>query len=200
MENSLPFVTSLVNAHGLYVYLVLFIVAIVEGPIVMVVSGFLAKLGVLGFLPAYAVLLFGDLLADFGWYGVGYFGAKGFIYRYGHIVSLTRENVEKVEKIFHRHSRKILFLSKITMGFGFALVTLITAGMVRIPFKRYAVLNFFGGIVWTAFLMGLGFLFGNVFILVEKSLKLGFLLVMAAFLIAAFYGFGRFVKTKMFPS
>ena len=66
--------------------------------------------------------------------------------------------MDKIEVFFHKHQDKILFISKITMGFGFAVATLFTAGLVKIPFKKYAMFNFLGGFVWTGFLLAVGIL------------------------------------------
>ena len=61
------------------------------------------------------------------------------------------------------------------MGFGFALATLLVAGMLHVPFKRYAILNFLGGFIWTAFLMIVGYFFGNVYSSIAGPLKIAFI-------------------------
>ncbi len=144
-------------------YALVFIGCIVEGPVVMLTSGFLYRLGQFELLPLYFSLMAGDFTADLAWYAVGRFGARKLINRYGHWFNITPEIIEKIEKRFRTYQDKILFISKITMGFGFALATLIVAGMLRVPFKRYALLNFLGGFIWTAFLLLVGFFFGNIY-------------------------------------
>ena len=183
---------------GLYKYLLIFILAIVEGPIIMVLSGFLASVGYFDFFPVYILLLLGDWAADFFWYGVGYFGAKNFVWKYGKYVSLTKERVEKIEELFKRHQNKILFTSKMTMGFGFALVTLITAGMARVSLKRYAIFNLLGGFIWTAFLMGLGYMLGGAYFYVGQGLRIAYILSSVILLSLILFGFGRFMRYEFF--
>ncbi len=144
-------------------YLVVFVLCIVEGPVVMLASGFLYRLGQFELLPLYLSLIAGDFVADIGWYAVGRFGAWPVINKYGKFLNITAEVVYKIEKRFKTYQNKILIISKLTMGFGFALATLIVAGLLRMDFKKYIILNFLGGFIWTAFLLTIGYFFGNAY-------------------------------------
>lgn len=185
-----------VSGLSYYRYLLAFALAIVEGPIVMVGSGLLLRLGFFYFWPIYLALMLGDFVADIGWYAVGYFGARKFVDRWGHIFSLTPEVMERMDKLFKEHHDKILFLSKITMGFGFALATLIAAGMSRVPFKKYALFNFLGGFIWTGLLVGVGYFFGQLYTLLGKGFKIAFIVFLAVFILALLFGLGKYFKKR----
>jgi len=180
-----------------YRYLLTFILAMVEGPMVMVASGILLRLNFFYFWPIYLSLMLGDFVADMAWYWIGYYSGRRFVERFGKYFSLTPEVIEKVEIFFHRHQDKILFISKITMGFGFAMATLLTAGIVRIQFKRYALFNFLGGFIWTGILLALGYFFGNLYAIINKGFKAVFLVGLAVLMIALLYGSSRFFKTLL---
>lgn len=107
---------NFITGLAYYRYLVVFVVAIFEGPMDMVASGILLRLGFFYFWPLYLCLMFGDFVADLGWYWVGRLGGGGFVKRFGKYFSLTPEVMEKLEDFFHKHQDKILFISKITMG------------------------------------------------------------------------------------
>jgi len=186
-------IVSLLRAYG---YLIAYPLAIVEGPVVMLLSGFLVRLHVLAFWPIYLVLIAGDLTGDVVWYWVGRRGARRIIEKYGHFLSLTEENVEKAERFFNDHQGKILFLSKITMGFGFAIATLVAAGVAKVPFKKYFAINFVGEFIWAGILMTLGYFLGNLYTLVNKSLQWAFIVAMVLIGFAAVYGFGKFMREK----
>ena len=156
-------------------YAVVFVLCIVEGPVVMITTGFLYRLGQFELVPLYFSLMAGDFVADLVWYVIGRFGARKLINRYGHFFNITPEIIDKIEKRFKTYQDKILFISKITMGFGFALATLLVAGLLHVPFKRYAILNFLGGFIWTAFLMIVGYFFGNVYSSIAGPLKIAFI-------------------------
>ncbi|MFA5991127.1 MAG: DedA family protein [Candidatus Doudnabacteria bacterium] len=181
----------------LYKYFIAFPLAIVEGPVLMVACGFLLRLGAFSFWPIYFALVLGDFVADIVWYFVGYYGARKFAIRWGKYFSITPEMLEKLEVLFEKHQDKILFLSKITMGFGFALATLAAAGMARVPLKRYALFNFLGGFIWTAMLMAVGYFFGHLYTLIDKGFKAAFVVFLIVLVVSALYGAGKYFKTHI---
>ena len=180
-----------------YCYVLTFVLAIFEGPMVMVASGMLLRLNFFYFWPIYLSLMLGDFVADLGWYWVGFYGGRHFVERFGKYFSLTPDVIEKVEDFFHKHQDKILFISKITMGFGFAVATLFVAGLVRLPFKKYALFNFLGGFIWTGILLSLGYFFGNLYAVLNSGFKIVFIIGLAIFMIAVLYGGGRYFKTLL---
>lgn len=163
----------------------------------MVVCGFLLRLGVFSFWPIYLFLVLADFIGDLGWYGVGYYGARKFVPRWGKYLSITPDILEKLERLFEKHHDKILITSKITMGFGFALATLVAAGMARVSLKKYAIYNFLGGLVWTAILLAVGYFFGHLYTMIDKSLKIIFVIFITSLIIGGFYGAGKYLKQSL---
>jgi membrane protein DedA with SNARE-associated domain len=180
-----------------YRYLGIFLGTIIEGPVIMAAAGFLVRLGYFNFWLAYILMVLGDLVGDVLWYYAGYFGAKKFIEKFGRFFGITKEAMEKVKLLFHRHHNKILFLSKITMGFGLSAPILLTAGVSKVPVKKFIILNFLGGLIWTAFLMILGYFFGNIYLLISESVRVAFIAVVIILITALFFGFGKFLKSKV---
>jgi len=182
---------QLVTVHNYIVYGIIVVVACAEGPILSMIGGVLIKLGYFSFLPLYFALMAGDLIGDIVWYYIGRFYGHGFIRRFGKYFDLTEESVAKVTKIFHTYKHHILIISKITNGFGFALVTLMTAGMVKIPFWRYMMVNCLGQLIWTGLLLGIGYYFSGLYMTIDSiigklTIAIGFALVL--------YGFMRYKK------
>ncbi len=165
-------------------YIIIFFGAIFEGPIIMMTSGFLFHLGQLEFFPMYWALLLGDLVGDVGWYLVGFWGARTVVKRYGKLLGITPEVVAKLEHRFRLHHHKLLFISKLTMGFGLALPMLVVAGMLKVPLKNFIVLNFLGGLIWTLLMLIVGYFFGNIYTLIPPAFKAIFILVV---LVAVFF-------------
>jgi membrane protein DedA with SNARE-associated domain len=174
------FLQSILGFLSFSRYAIVFVLCIVEGPVVMMTSGFLYRLGQFDLVPLYFSLMGGDFVADLGWYAVGRYGGRPLVEKYGNYFDITPSVIDKVEERFKKYQNKILFISKITMGFGFALATLIAAGMMKVDIKKYAILNFLGGFIWTAFLLLVGYFFGNVYDAVPKSLKIIFIVVVIA--------------------
>lgn len=182
--------------HTYLVYAFTIIFGCVEGPILSLVFGVLIKLGYFSIAPIYVCLMLGDLIGDTFWYFIGkHFGLR-FVKRFGKYFSITEHNVDKISDLFHKYKHRILFISKISNGFGFSLVTLMTAGIVRIPFWKYLSVNLLGQFVWTGLLLIVGFFFSNLYL--EVNTWIGRMSVIALFvmLFFAFIGYKNYIKKK----
>jgi membrane protein DedA with SNARE-associated domain len=166
-------------------YPLIFIGCFIEGTVVMMATGLLWHEGVVQFWPAYAALVLADFLSDLMWYFVGYFGARKGIDRWGHRFGLTPANMAKVERRFHKYHTQILYISKLSMGFGLAVATLTTAGMLRVPLPRYIFINLSGGLVWVLAMMCVGYYFGNILAYIPEQFQIAFTI---AALVGAFFG------------
>lgn len=179
-----------------YKYLAIYIGAILEGPTVMAATGFLVKLGYFDVIAAFVVLVLGDLTSDIGWYCVGYFKWYGWIARFGNLIGFHQSVSDKIAQLYRKHHAKILFISKLSMGFGFNLVILVTAGILRIPLKKFIGINLAGGLFWVAMLMTLGHFFGNIYLVIDKGLRFGFIIFVLIIFTAVFFGLSRFIRSR----
>ncbi|HVM77117.1 MAG TPA: DedA family protein [Candidatus Paceibacterota bacterium] len=192
MPLTAPFVQTLLT----YRYWIAYPLAIVEGPVVMMVAGFLVRLNFFDFWPIYLTMIAGDLTGDVIWYFVGRHGGRPLIEKYGHWINISSQNVERAEEFFKEHQTKILFISKLTTGFGFAIATLIAAGAAKVSFKKYITINFFGEFIWAGFLFALGYFFGNLYFVVDKSLRWGFVIGLIITLVLIVWGFGKAMRKR----
>ena len=186
----------LAGSHTYLIYALIVALACAEGPILSMIFGVLLRLGYFSFIPVYAALMLGDLIGDVIWYFIGYRYGHAFIARFGKYWNISEEGVEKVTKLFHKHKHSILFISKITNGFGFALVTLMTAGMIKIPFWRYMTINLVGQFAWSGILLGVGYFFGEAYTEVNDwfgRISLGILFLIVIF---ALNGYKKYLKAR----
>ena len=156
--------------HEYLVYTMIVVVACVEGPWLSIILGFLIRLGDFSVFPVYISLMLGDLIGDAVWYYIGRRYGDRFVAKYGKYFNVTARGVERMSTLFHRYKHSVLFLSKISNGLGFALVTLMTAGMVRIPFGRYMAVNLLGQLIWTGLLLVVGYFFGHLYVSINSIL------------------------------
>jgi len=190
-------IVHLFHEYPVLVYGVIIIISWIEGPILALFCGLLIKLNAAPLIPVYFALMVGDLCGDVFWYFIGYHFGHRFIKRFGHYFSITEESITVIKKIFNKYKGHILIISKITMGFGFALVTLITAGIIKIPFKQYFTLNFIGQFVWTATLLFIGYEFGNVYLSINGILGKMFVVALFVIAFAALLGYGKYIKNRV---
>ncbi len=151
-----------------YRYPILLPFAIFEGPITTVIAGFLVTTGVMNPLIVYAIVVFGDVVGDAFYYGVGYWGG-GFLMRNGHRFGVTKEKIDKANDYFKENHRKALVLSKIVHGIG--TTGLVAAGSLKIPYKRFFTTCFLVSMVQSAFFLILGIIFGGAYVQIAHYLK-----------------------------
>jgi len=187
---------NLSTNHTVWVYVFIVFFAFAEGPFLSMVFGVIVRLGYFSVMPIYLALMVGDLMGDTFWYYVGYFFGHGFIHKFGKYFNITEQNIEKITEIFHRHKHPILFISKITNGFGFGLAVLITAGLAKLPFKKYLAVNILGQFVWTGVLIGVGYFFGDLYIQINNITGRFFIVVILTVLIIAFLRYKKYLENK----
>jgi membrane-associated protein len=190
------FLISLSSDHSYIVYALIIILACAEGPILSMIFGVLIKLGFFSFLPIYVALMVGDLLGDVIWYYIGRRWGHRFVARFGKYFSVTEAGIARVTAIFHRYKHRILFLSKISNGLGFAIVTLITAGLSRIPFWKYLTTNLIGQFVWTGILLAIGYFFGNLYQQVDTWFGRASVAALFVVVFFAFMGYKKYLRVK----
>ena len=189
-------ITVIISWFLVYKYPIVFLLALVEGPVIMTLAGFMLRLGYADFWPLYLTLMAGDLVADSLWYGLGYYFAHPLVKKFGRFIDVSEELLVKTTALFQKYPNKILFLSKITMGLGFAMVVLIAAGLSRVPFKKYITFLAIGQIFWTALLMSIGYFFGNFYLVINKNLRLISLFVFVAIVAFLVRGVSRYLRTR----
>ena len=150
------------------VYGVIFIIAMVEGPILTMLCGLLYKLGYFPFAAIFLTLIIGDLFGDTVWYFIGYYFGTPFVKRFGKYIGVHEEEIERVKIIFHKNKEKIIIISKLTNGMGLSLVVLLTTGIAKIPFIKYLYLNTIGETIWTGALFLIGYFFGHWYIQIDS--------------------------------
>ena len=154
-----------------YGYFILFPLAAIEGPMVSLVVGFLIYLGYLKFLPAYAILLLGDLIPDTVYYYIGRFGNKRKIMeKYGSRLNL-------VEKLWREHGRKTMFFSK--LAYGLSRLFLISAGLVNMPFRKFISYAFPVTLFQYGVIMTIGYFLGHSYQLAERYIQYAYVIVAA---------------------
>ncbi|HAS80957.1 MAG: DedA [Candidatus Nomurabacteria bacterium GW2011_GWE1_32_28] len=177
-----------------YKYLLLFLAIVIEGPILMVASGFLVLLGFFELIPAFLVILAGDLFGDIIWYYIGYFFAEPFLNKYGKFFKLTPDMFEKAKGLFHKYHVKILLISKITIGLGMSLATLMAAGATHIPLKKYLTLNFIGEVVLISILLSVGYFFGQLYTSIADTMKIYFVVGIVTVVGVSMYYASKYIK------
>lgn len=164
-------------------YPLMLLIMIVEGPVATLLAAFAASLG---FFNVYVVLILsmlGDIIGDIILYCLGYFGGAKFLEKAQRILKIKPELVSKMENLFNNHGKKTIFAVKSTTGLCW--ITFIAAGSVRMKFKEFILGSFFGGIIWSGFLVIMGYFFGYAFERINEYIKYAGLIIFVV--VAIFY-------------
>ncbi|MDQ6814466.1 MAG: VTT domain-containing protein [Bacteroidota bacterium] len=152
-----------------YKYYILFPLAIVEGPIIAVIAGFLCNNGFMNPLIVYPIIVAGDIVGDSGCYLLGRLGVPSFIKRIARWFGVTDEKIKRVRVLFNTNPNKIVGLSKIILGVGVAGIYL--AGNSRVPFTRFLLICLVVSALQYVFYLGLGLLFGSAYLHINQYLN-----------------------------
>src|SRR5215831_16941681 len=92
-------------------------------------------------------------------YGVGAYGGRPFVERYGKYILISKKDIARADKWFARWGDWASFISRLLP----VVRTFISfpAGMVRIDFLRFSVFTFIGSFIWCAALAYGGFVAGE---------------------------------------
>ncbi len=178
-------------------YPLVLLITIFEGPILMIVGGFLLHEGVFSLVPLFLTIAAGDLVGDVIWYCIGRYFAEPLLRKHGHFLSVTPVLFEKGKILFRKYETKILLISKMTLGFGMALVTLMVAGATHVRFRTYMLLNMIGEVFLVTVLLIIGYFFGNLYNYIADSFKAAFFIGALAIAAVMLYGFSIYMRKRI---
>ncbi|PRD45701.1 DedA family protein [Phyllobacterium phragmitis] len=113
----------------------------------LIAASLLALHGDLNLTHMLIAVFCGAVLGDSTGYAIGYFGGRRLIERYGYLVRLTPERLERFEEIFRRKGVYIVagarFISILRQLNG------IIAGSMGMPWRHFLAANIVGAAAWT---------------------------------------------------
>lgn len=153
-----------------YRYWLLFPLALAEGPIVAVFSGWLIAENAFELIPVYCILVCGDLIPDAVYYYIGQrMTSMYFIERYGKRVGITHERFAVIEDFWKQHPYTSALLSK--WAYGLSAILLMSAGLVHFPLKKFLTATVSVSIVQYGLLLLIGYYFGSSYKMIDTYLQ-----------------------------
>lgn len=167
-----------------YKYALLLPIAIVEGPIVIIIASFLASLGLMSVVVVYCIGVLGNLTGDVLYYSMGRFGGRKFLVRYGKRVGVDETKVARLDAHYENHLIKTLVVGKMTEGVG--ILTILSAGMAKVDFKKFITISVLAEIPKVFIIVCLGYFLGKFYVTIDIYFKdfaeASFVLVMGVIL------------------
>ena len=141
-----------------YKYFAIFPIAVAEGPIITIISGFLASRHVLSFLGAFLACFLGDLISDSFFYYIGRRG-KNFVHKFKWL-RVSDERIQRIEDQYEHSPWKTMIVAKVSYGLGIPFM--LATGLSKMSFWKF--LEFAGFLIGllTILLMLIGYYFGRL--------------------------------------
>jgi membrane protein DedA with SNARE-associated domain len=158
---------------GYWTYLVLAILVAVEGPFATLLGAAAASAGLMRPWLVFIVAAVGNLFADNLWYLLGYAGKLEWAFRFGRRLGLQPQILERLEQGMCDHAARILFIAKLTVSF--MIPSLISAGLVKVPWRRWFPALMTGEMIWTGSLVLIGYYATEAIKRVEMAVEYGIL-------------------------
>ena len=151
-------------------YIFAFLGALSEGTNIMLLGGFLYKLGLFKFWNILAVLFVGYIINGYAWYAIGRWGGRRILEKWGPRFFLTKERLRKLESYFKKHTVKTLIITRITYGLGGWVF--IIAGIFKTKIRKFSWCNLVAAIIWIVMMFCIGYSFGASYELLTRVVKL----------------------------
>ncbi|PIW93196.1 MAG: hypothetical protein COZ87_02700 [Candidatus Moranbacteria bacterium CG_4_8_14_3_um_filter_43_15] len=139
-------------------YPLMLLLMTLEGPIITIISAFLASLGYFNIFIVFGLSVLGDVLGDIVLYFIGYFGGHKILLKAEKFLKIKESVIEKLREKFRQNGAKIIFYVKSTTGLCY--ITFILAGTTRMKLSKFVKYSILGGLFWSSFLVIVGYFFG----------------------------------------
>ncbi|MEI7621248.1 MAG: DedA family protein [Candidatus Moraniibacteriota bacterium] len=186
MQQTSQFIFDFLGHYGYWAMLPLMLMAQVP---VTLIAAMLSSLGIFWWPWVLVFSILGDLVGNLFLYGLGRWWGLGFVRRWGKYVGITEKRVSKMEVYFEQHGDKTLLIIKPIMGIYW--VAFVTAGIVKMNFKKFLRYACLGSFLWASFLVTMGYFYGYLWASISRELNWlsGLVLVVgvAVFFVVIFY-------------
>jgi membrane protein DedA with SNARE-associated domain len=132
----------------------------VPGETVLLLASFLAySQHELSLLWVMVVAICAATIGDNLGFWIGSRGGRPFLDRYRSTFRIAPEIVERGERLFARYGAATVFFARFL--FGLRIIAGPLAGVLRMPWKRFAIWNALGAAVWVTVISTIGYKFGQ---------------------------------------
>ena len=138
-----------------WTYFVLALLVLIEGPIAVLAASAAASAGLMRPGLVFLSAAIGNLTSDTLWWRLGYSGKPEWIHAIGRRLKIRESLIEHLKHNLVKHATRVMFLSKVTLSFS--IPTLIAAGLLRIPWRRWIPWYILAEVLWTGSLVLVGY-------------------------------------------
>jgi membrane protein DedA with SNARE-associated domain len=129
------------------------------GETMLIAASILAGTGQLNIFVVQAIAFAGAVIGDNIGYGLGYYGGRAPVTRYGSYVFITEKRLNDIERFFQRYGDKVVAVARF-IG-GLRQLNGIVAGIGKMPWPRFLLFNVIGAALWVGSWTSLAYILGR---------------------------------------
>lgn len=92
-------------------------------------------------------------------FALGYYGGRPLLSRYQSLFRIHERTLHRGEGLFARYGAVTIFFARFV--FGLRVIAGPLAGVLRMPWRKFMIFNFFGAALWVTVISSAGYLFGQ---------------------------------------
>lgn len=192
-SNTINFFSSIISEVG---YVGIFLGMTIESSffpfpseIILIPAGTLVAKGQMNFFFVFIASILGSLLgATINFFLAFYLGRNTIdkiISKYGRFLFITKRTLGKTDDYFNKHGEITTFIGRLIPGIR-QLISL-PAGFSRMNFPRFVLFTSLGAGIWGAFLIYIGYLFGQNYLIMENLNNIYLLFLLFSLIIIIIY-------------
>ncbi len=167
----------------------------IPSEVVMTFGGFAAQSGDLNFWLVGLAGSLGCLAGSTIAYGIGYYGGRPFLKKYGKFVMIGEHDIERADRWFSKYGIEAVFITRL-LPIVRTFISL-PAGMTKMNFTKFAVYSFAGSIPWCFALTYAGIMLGkNWDQLQQYWVYLDVFVILGLAVLVAFVLYNKFMKKR----
>jgi membrane protein DedA with SNARE-associated domain len=138
------------------------------------------------------IVVVGTLAATVGdnlGYAIGNYGGRRLLERYRNIFRISDAVLARGERLFGRYGAVTILFSRFV--FGMRVIAGPLAGVLRMPWRKFAVFNLVGAAVWVSAISLAGYFFGSRWRMLTRFIKRADLVLALVFVVVAVVAWWR---------
>ncbi|MBI5148240.1 DedA family protein [Candidatus Pacearchaeota archaeon] len=156
----------------------------IPSEIIMPFAGYLAFQGRFSLFFVALAGAMGNVIGSLIAYGIGYYGGRPLVLRYGKYVLVKEKELKNAEKWFKKYGPSSAFLSRL-MPVIRTFISL-PAGIAKADIKKFTAYTFIGSFIWSYLLAFIGFKLGEKWSSIESYFRNFDFLIVIVIILAIF--------------
>ncbi len=136
----------------------------IPSEVILPFAGYLVYRGSMNMILAIVAGTLGGLTGSLISYGIGYYGGRPFIIKFGRYIMLREQELSVVENWFKKYGSISVFLTRLVPIFRTFIS--IPAGIGKMNIFKFTIYTTLGSLIWSIVLVYLGFMLGKNWIVI----------------------------------